>query len=612
MNDVKGYAFPYEPIPAGLPDDDGDGADLVVATERHVDATAIGRALGTKWGEVRAETLLARTPLFWTRVRVATGCVRSEVHGALSLGGVPVRYVASARRQSMTLPPPVDTTTADVLAPSSWGEASDRGRPHDPESPGRWFLREGPGGLAIDRARCGTGRGTRLAVVDDDAADFEQLDLDSTELVGTERRSSASGHGAKMIGWAVGARTYKGSRFWGVAPDASVRAYLIPRPSEDLVPMPLAIARAAIDGADVIVCATYAAGMTTPMLEDALEVASRLGRRGRGCLVVFPTSRETSSPKGSIHASLSLSLGDVASDPRVVCIGPGARQGGWFLWREQRGRLRPLANRGPAVCLLAPGDDLSHPFFAEERLAHAESSAASALAAGVLLLALANNGHLRSEELFAVVQRCAMDATPFCSETLDALVDKADAQPFGRDADGHDAKHGYGRLHALRTCLAASDPVALELVSMGEDAAARAWLDYRQGGLPATAYSPDFARSAVRALLSHPASEHALRVVLRHLRLVSGDPRRIAAHPSGALARQLSLTLRSLARSAADVPENWREELGRLEELTRAASETPRDFETALFAIAERVFRRAERRDAETLPVPGAAAHPSS
>ncbi len=492
--DERNHDFPYAPVPTCAADDDGEGLDLVVATAVPVEPDAIARAVEARCGAVVAKTLLAHAPVFWTAVHVERASRRSEVAKALALAGVPVRYVASAQRQSIAVPPPLDFDGVPRLRATTWSVGRRRTPLSDPDTPGRWFLRNEAGGLAVDRRVCGAGGGTRLAVIDDDAADVEHVDLDETVLVGIDKPSSASGHGALLIGWAVGARTHEGTRFSGVAPDASVRAYLIPRPGDDAVSLPLAIARAAIDGADVILCATYVEGTTSPMLDDALELATRLGRRGRGCMVVLPTGRETSSPRGSMHASLSLSLANPASDPRVLCVAPGGRHGGWFVWREQHGRLRPFANRGPAVRCLAPGDDIAYPFLAKERLFHAESSGASALAAGVMLLIVSSNPSLRVDEVFTLLDRCVSPAEPLSPETLAALTDRADALPLGRDLDGHDAKHGYGRMHATRACMAAADPLSLELVSMGEDQAARAWTDARRGKAAA---QPIAARSPV-------------------------------------------------------------------------------------------------------------------
>ncbi len=136
---------------------------------------------------------------------------------------------------------------------------------------------------------------------------------------------------------------------------------------------------------------------------------------------------------------------------------------------------------------------------------------------------------------------------PLSPDALAGLADPLDALPSGRDADGHDAKHGYGRIHALRACLSAADPVALELVAMGEIGAARAWLRARRGDERASsAYGRSLGCWVVRALLSDTSLEHALRTVLRHLRLLAADPRRATQHPEGALARQLALFVRQL------------------------------------------------------------------
>ena len=211
------------------------------------------------------------------------------------------------------------------------------------------------------------------------------------------------------------------------------------------------------------------------MLDDALELARRAGRRERGTVVVLPTGRETSSPGSSLHASLSVSLADPASDPRVHCVSPSGRDGGWFLWRDARGRWRPFANRGPCVRWMAPGDDLAYPLEAGPRLIHAESSGASAVAAGAVALVLAANPELESSEVHALLSRTA---APPVDPSFDgtSLADPADLLPSGRDRDGHDAKCGYGRLDATAGTRAASDPFALALIVIGERDAAGRWL----------------------------------------------------------------------------------------------------------------------------------------
>ncbi|MFT3769839.1 MAG: hypothetical protein QM820_30770 [Minicystis sp.] len=489
--------------------------------------------------------MIARAPLFWTRAVLDAPAHPGDVSARLAASGIAHRYVASEERPSLALGAPLSLRDAEAARPERWPvRAQTMGSHPEATSAGTWFLRDGEGGVAVDRARCGDGAGMRLAVIDDDGLEAEALDLDAEILVGLTERPRHSTHGALMVAWASGARG-----FAGVAPAASRRLYLIPKPGRSMIGLPLAIAQAALDGADVIVCATYVEGSTSPMLDDAIEVAVRLGRGGRGAAVVLPTGREASSLPGSLHASFSLGLGEPASDPRVFCIAPGARGEGWFFWRDRRGKLRPFANRGPAVRWLSPGDDIAYPFSAPgapERFFHAESSGASAIAAGVLLLVLAANPSLRLADLAAVVDAtiARVAATP---PDRALLADPADALPHVSDRDGHNAKHGYGRLHAERACLAAADPLCAAWIAIGEDGAARAFAQERRRGAVARAYSRRFARWAARALLADGEGREALRVIVRHLRLVARDEDRVRAHGDGAVARQARLVLRRLA-----------------------------------------------------------------
>jgi len=547
------WDFPYEPL-AGPPCGDApEPVDAVVATSRPVDRSALEGALGLP--EVDLEMLLDRAPLHWVRVRSPAILTPEAMADKLIRAGIPLRYATPARHGSMAIAPRLETSRTMVARPDDWRSVRARAYVDAPAVGARWFIGDA-GGVCIDRRLCGTGAGTHLAVIDDDVADLERLDLDGLVRVGIDNPPSGVGHCALMIGWAVGARGEDGKRYDGIAPDASVRAYCIAKPGTDVVGLPLAIARSVFDGADVILCATHVEGTTCPMLDDALDVAARLGRKGRGTVVVLPTGRETSSPAGSLHASLSLGLGDPASDPRVHCVAPGGRHGGWFLWRSATGKLRPFSNRGPAVRWLAPGDDIAHPFSARERFFHAESSGASAIAAGVIALVLGCNPRLRARDVHALLTRTV--DRPQSSVPDPDLADPADVLPFGEDRDGHNAKCGYGRLNASRACAAARDPLALELVAMGEDEAASAWCvgDVRP-------YSVRLARWAVRAILSRPDVEHAARVVLRHGRLIASRSARATAHGRGALALRVAFIVRELA-AAPSTPVGMQAELNRM------------------------------------------------
>jgi len=287
-----------------------------------------------------------------------------------------------------------------------------------------------------------------------------------------------------------------------------------------------------------------------------------------------------------VHASLSLALGDPASDPRVHCVAPGGRHGGWFLWRARGGKVRPFANRGPAVRWLAPGDDVAYPFSSRDRLFHAESSGASAIAAGVVALVLGCNPRLRSRELHALLARTADAPEP--SNVVDAaLADPTDVLPAGRDRDGHDAKCGYGRLNATRACAGARDPFALELSAMGEEEVASEWCVRAE-----RPYSDRLARWGVRALLTHPELEHSVRVILRHARLVAAEPSRARAHAPGALARHLALLVRELAESRA-VPHALAKELDKALDVLTRASRGAGPFAEGLDLAAVELFKRA-------------------
>jgi hypothetical protein len=581
------WDFDYAPVHAAARPQEPAG-ELVVATPLAVDPAHLAAAAGPG---ATAAVLLARAPLFWTRLSLDAPALPSAIAARLGEAGLALRYVASAEHPSLALAPALDLGDAPVARPATWAARAASSRaPAVADTPGSWFLREGGGGLAVDRARAGgaTGAGTRLAVIDDDALGADALELDAEVPVALDGVPRHQLHGALMAAWATRARSFS-----GVAPDASTRLYVIPKPSTGVIGLPLAVARAAFDGADVIVCATYVDGATSPMLDDALEVASRLGRRGRGTAVVLPTGREASSVTGSIHASFSLGLGEPASDPRVFTVAPGARGGGWFFWRDRRGRSRPFANRGPAVRWLAPGDDIAYPFSApgaSERLFHAESSGAAALAAGVILLVLGVSPSLRLAELGAVLDATLVPVPPGVPRDRDPLADPADALPAGRDADGHNARHGLGLLSAADACLFATDPICAALLRMGESGAARAWDAARQQDPTiAAAYSGALGRWAVRALFADPALDAALRVLLRHARLVAGDATRQRAHGEGAVARQVGLLLRRLAAAPLRAPIAVRAEARRLADVAAPASpsgssDSPRALEAAVGA----------------------------
>jgi hypothetical protein len=586
------WDFHYVPAAGAILDDDRAAPDLIVATETDVDPALIAGALASLGTDVEIEPLLSLHPLFWTRVRAGNPVDRAELALRVESTGVRVRYVASSRHCSTKPAPTLDLSSARPRHALRWQEKASP-KYQDPRTRGRWFLEDE--GVSVDRAICGIGDGTRLAIIDNDAGGTGHLELDAEVLVGISDVPRGSQHAALMAGLAVGAYpdTMRSRFVAGVAPGASLRLYLIPKPGAEVFTLPLALVRAVDDGADVVVCATYVEGQASPMLDDALEFARYLGRSGRGTAIVFPTGREIASSANSVHASLSLAFGDPACDPRVFCVGPSGRDGGWFLWRDRRGRLRPFANRGPSVRWLAPGDDVASPLSETERLTHSESSGASAVAAGVLLLVLGINPDLSLCELDALLSRTATPVPlPGPSEHAE-VADPHDVLPYGRDLDGHDAKHGYGRLHASRACLGAADPFAYAMISMGESSSALKWMTLRRREqLLAFGYSARLAAWAARVVVTNATLLHAACVVVRHTRLVADDPERLRSHYSGAVVRQLALLGRSLlAHSWVESPSELTDEARRLVEAARLLNRAESDvLELAICSLAAELW----------------------
>lgn len=536
MDQYRPWDFEYRPPPSTYHSAATARANDVVIGWCHAQREDVEQQLRRLLPIASLELLLDREPLLWLRASLTTAIDCAATMAELEhVAGL--RFVAPATFASEALPRPCQWDAQPSALSVRWRArtAVDQDEPVTAE--GHWFLDAARGGVGAE----GDGAGTRLAVIDDDVAFPDWLSLEAMLSVkaGFGSEGGAKGvnmHGSLMVAWAVG--TKRGFR--GVAPAASPRVYLVPQAGVDVVSVPLAIVQAANDGADVIVCSTFVDGTSSPMLDDALELARRQGRNGRGTLVVLPTGRAAASARGSVHASWSLDFGDPASDPRVLCVGPSARGGGWFHWLDRKNKFRPFANRGPAVRCLAPGDDMGYPFSTRSRLFHAESSGASAIAAGVALLVLAANPELDADELTAVLTDTAREVDPACPGRFDPVADAHDEHPACKDRDGHNAKHGYGVLDAARAVATVSDPFAAALTAIGEDRAARRWLRV-------VPWSRQLSRTAARRLLTDTHARHALASLARHLRLVAGEPARQDAHAPGALKRQLFVIARRFA-----------------------------------------------------------------
>jgi hypothetical protein len=206
----------------------------------------------------------------------------------------------------------------------------------------------------------------------------------------------------------------------------------------------------------------------------------------------------------------------------------------------------------------------------DDRVWHAESSGASGVACGVILLTLAQNRRLTASELDRVLTETAVVPEPH-DAAEGSVADRRDLLPPGRDDDGHNAKHGYGRLNATNACLAATDPVTLTLVRMGELAAARAYATTVQSGALDPGYSPSLARWVACRALEDPRVAHAIAAVLRALRLWSTRPDRLEQQPPGHVLRHLGLIARTLLD--APPPDALRAELSGIVTAVRAAQD---------------------------------------
>jgi hypothetical protein len=324
-------------------------------------------------------------------------------------------------------------------------------------------------------------------VIDDDAGLVERLDLDAEVPVGVTTLPRRTHHGACMVAWAVStAPSANCQRFTGVAPDSAPRLYAIPVAGHDTISLPVAIVRAVDDGADVVVCAHPWDWAPNPLLDDALKYAARCGRMGKGTPVLFPSPGKVpwASPP---HARLIAAAAADRSPRRAA----GSRRGDVRIW-------------------LAPGEFLEQPF--GDSTAPVDASAAAAIAAGAVLLVLGLNPNLTLPE-------------------VDELLASTRVRAPDVGACQQPKPPGYGRIHATRACLGARDPVALTLIAMGDEPAAKRYLELRQGNPQLrSAYSRQLAAWAARVVLHDADLGRALRTLGRYARLA------VRSNPEAAVA----------------------------------------------------------------------------
>jgi len=201
------WKFDYRPIANGGGDDGSPESDLVIATRDDIDPGTVAELLSSAVGSAEVTPLFSAHPIFWTRVKSSERLDRWRLAQALTQSGVDVRYVVSARRGSQRLAPRLETESARPRRGHDWTTRSPTSR-NEPPTRWRWFLRSE--GVNVTRSVCGSGAGTRLAVVDNDGRQVDQVGVDAEVLVNCDSIPRAGAHAGLLLGWAVGARDERG------------------------------------------------------------------------------------------------------------------------------------------------------------------------------------------------------------------------------------------------------------------------------------------------------------------------------------------------------------------------------------------------------------------
>jgi len=403
------------------------------------------------------------------------------------------------------------------------------------------------------------GRALRVAVIDADFGGWsalgEAVDRATLELVPLGERlqfpraaerpapvQRAVGHGVAMAGVVR-----------AMAPGARLGLFEVPLTQSSYVyPTDLAAAIARAVGAwnaDVVLVALAHGYWGMPAhLRAVLRGAARHGRGGRGAAVVCCSGRLDQNR--DVHGdSAALAGDDFTSQPEVIPVSACALDGRWYRFHQY-----PLSRLGPAIELCAPGDLVSVPGAGTAD----DSSLAAALVAGTAALALEANPRLGLAELRHVL-RATADAGEVDGAPPGTGLEAGRLNEW--DRTGHNFKIGYGRVHVLRACLAAADPIALALLSArhapGADPAAEAmaasWERHLRA-LPAARRYLEVRGRLVAAAIGDLDLRDALLWLARHalaLRREGAPAWRDDGMDHGVLADRLQHALELLRSSAA-------------------------------------------------------------
>ncbi len=245
-----------------------------------------------------------------------------------------------------------------------------------------------------------------------------------------EQMSGNDIHGTCCAGVAVG----RGPRSFGIAPNCRLLPVKVFHADDLASESQVADAiRYAAAFADVISCSW--GGAKSPDIEFALQDARRMGRKGRGTVVVCATGNEA-------HARVDYP----ASDPNAIAVGAST----------DADELADYSNRGPQVCVVAPSNGGSRGIFTTDVSTPGRGFNIGDAAAGGTDGLFINDFGGTSSATPLVAGLCALMLALKPEMTADdvraALT--ASAKKIGAasayKANGHSNKFGYGRIDAAK------------------------------------------------------------------------------------------------------------------------------------------------------------------
>ncbi len=238
-------------------------------------------------------------------------------------------------------------------------------------------------------------------------------------------------HGTPCAGLAVG----RGPHSYGMAPNCRLLPVKIFHADDLASESQVADAiRYAATFADVISCSW--GGAKSPDIEFALQDARRIGRKGRGAVVVCATGNEEKKQ----HVNYP------ASDPNAIAVGAST----------DADELAPYSNCGAQVCVVAPSNGGSRGIFTTDVSITGRGFNVGDVAAGGAdgLFTNGFNGTSAATPLVAGLCGLLLSLKPdmTAEDVRAALI--ASAKKIGPDSayktSGHSNKFGYGRIDAAK------------------------------------------------------------------------------------------------------------------------------------------------------------------